>query len=136
MVDIVLDTNVLVSGLMNAATPPGRIVDGLRADEIRLCFDDRIFAEYYEVFTRPELARWIHPTDADAILDHIQHSARRVDGSATIEGLPDPDDAPFAEVARLAAVPLVTGNVRHFPRDIAGAIIVLTPREYLTFQPD
>jgi putative PIN family toxin of toxin-antitoxin system len=129
---IVLDTNVLVSGLISATNPPGRIIDGIRADEIRICIDDRIFTEYRDVLTRPELARWIRRDDGIAILDHIGSSADRVDGFVTVNGLPDPDDAPFLEVALIAGVPLITGNVRHFPDERAGPAVVLTPRAFLT----
>jgi putative PIN family toxin of toxin-antitoxin system len=129
---IVLDTNVLVSGIISATNPPGRIIDGIRSDDIRICIDDRILAEYRDVLTRPELARWIHPDDGIAILDHISNSADRVDGFVTVNGLPDPDDAPFLEVALIARVPLITGNIRHFPAEVAGPAVVLTPREFLT----
>ena len=131
MVQIVLDTNVLVSGLISAGTPPGRIIDGMRGDEIQLCIDDRIFGEYREVLTRPELARWIHPEDSSAILDHIRNSAQFFIGALTIPGLPDPDDAPFAEVATMGSVPLATGNVKHFPRETVGSISILTPQEVI-----
>ncbi|TVQ22188.1 MAG: putative toxin-antitoxin system toxin component, PIN family [Spirochaetaceae bacterium] len=132
MRQIVLDTNVLVSGLMSASNPPGRIIDGVRANELQLCIDDRIFGEYDDVLNRPELRRWIHREDSAAILDHIRNSAYRVDSAVTITGLPDPDDAPFAEVAAASNTPLVTGNVRHFPAKIVGSVVVLTPRLFLT----
>lgn len=131
MVQIVLDTNVLVSGLISAENPPGRIIDGVRVDEIQLCLDDRIFREYREVLARPELARWIHPEDSRAILDHIRNSARYIIGALTIQGLPDPDDAPFAEVATMGGVPLVTGNLRHFPGETVGSTSVLTPKQFI-----
>lgn len=50
---VVLDTNVLVSGLMISANPPGRIVDLVREGKLRLAIDDRIFAEYENVPARP-----------------------------------------------------------------------------------
>lgn len=128
---IVLDTNVLVSGLISATNFPGRIIDGIRADEIRLCIDDRIFAEYRDVLTRPELSRWIRRDDGIAILDHIESSSDRVHGFVTVNGLLDPDDAPFLEVALIAGVPLITGNIRHFPTERAGPAIILTPRQFL-----
>lgn len=128
---IVLDTNVLVSGLISAFNPPGRIVDGLRAGLLQLCIDDRIMTEYRDVLGRPELERWIHPADRSAIIDHIRTSAHKVDTFLPVEGLPDPDDAPFAEVAAIAQVPLITGNERHFPRAIIGDVVVLSPSEFI-----
>ena len=46
---VVLDTNVLVSGLLNPYGPPGRIVQLAAAGELQLCLDARILAEYREV---------------------------------------------------------------------------------------
>ena len=51
----VLDTNVLVSGLLSPFGPPGRLVDALLARHLRIASDDRIEAEYREVLARPKL---------------------------------------------------------------------------------
>ena len=45
--------------------------------------------------------------------------------------LPDPDDIIFLEAAKALGVPLVTGNVRHFPRGAVGRISVMTPASFL-----
>jgi predicted nucleic acid-binding protein len=42
---IVLDTNVLVSGLLSPHGPPGRIFDLLLGGKLTLVFDDRLLAE-------------------------------------------------------------------------------------------
>ncbi|HJX65430.1 MAG TPA: hypothetical protein VJ860_15925, partial [Polyangia bacterium] len=46
--------------------------------------------------------------------------------------LPDPDDVPFAECAHALAVPLVTGNARHFPRTACPGVRILTPAQFVT----
>jgi predicted nucleic acid-binding protein len=43
---LVLDTNVLVSGMLTVDKPRGRIVDLLRAGKIQLQVDERIISEY------------------------------------------------------------------------------------------
>jgi hypothetical protein len=40
--------------------------------------------------------------------------------------------APFLECARTAGVLLVTGNLRHFPKSVAGKMPVLTPEQFGT----
>ena len=45
--------------------------------------------------------------------------------------LPDTDDLPFIEVAAAAGVPLVTGNIRHFPKRSRCGVDVLSPRQFL-----
>ena len=45
--------------------------------------------------------------------------------------LPDPDDAPFLEVAAATESILVTGNSRHFPKKAREGVVVLSPAELL-----
>ena len=128
---IVLDTNVLVSGLISAAGPPGRIVDLLRAGAVQTVVDDRILAEYRDVLSRQELRRWISVASAEVTIDFLVHASYRVDCSAVVVGLPDPGDTPFLEAALTAGVPLVTGNARHFPLPRRGGAEVLSPRDFV-----
>ena len=50
---IVLDTNVLVSGLLSPHRPPGEIVRLVSGGLVSLCLDARIVAEYRDVLARP-----------------------------------------------------------------------------------
>jgi putative PIN family toxin of toxin-antitoxin system len=51
--NIVLDTNVLISGLLTPFGPSGEIVRMIFADELTLCIGARILSEYSEVIHRP-----------------------------------------------------------------------------------
>lgn len=128
---IVLDTNVLVSGLMNPHGPPGRIVDFLRAGELRLAADDRILAEYADVLHRPRLAPYFAGSDIDHILEYLRGNSERVIATMRIAGLPDEYDAPFLEVAKASGAILVTGNMKHFPEEKRSSVTVETPTEFL-----
>jgi len=129
-VTAVIDTNVLVSGFLRPEGPPGRIVEWLRSGVIRAGMDDRIAAEYDDVLRRPELQLPRH--EVRIVLRRIQSAAQYavVDPQHTLRGLPDPDDAPFAECASALGCAVVTGNKRHFPRRAVGRLRVLTPREF------
>lgn len=127
---IVLDTNVLVSGLLSPAGTPGRIVDLVSSLRVTLIFDDRILAEYREVLARPKLR--IGPGEAAAVLDLIEKAGLLVPAPPLPLQLPDPDDLPFVEVAEAGgAAALVTGNTRHFT-PLSGTITVpiVTPAEF------
>lgn len=52
--NIVLDTNVLVAGLLSPFGTCGEIVRMVSSGELRLSFDARIFTEYEEVLNRPK----------------------------------------------------------------------------------
>ncbi len=134
---IVLDTNVLVSGLLNPHGQPGRIVDLLLSGRLRLAFDDRVLSEYAEVLARPRLG--IRSDLARDVLAYLSYSGESVVAgpmSPDLENrLPDPDDAAFLEVALTSgAAALVTGNIAHFADAAARCgLTLLTPREFLTW---
>jgi len=111
---VVLDTNVLVSGLLNPVGAPGRIVDLLLAGEISLLADDRILREYRLVLPRPKFA--LPRADVLAVLEFLETESEIIPAAPSALRLPDPDDLPFLEVAISgSADSLVTGNLRHFP---------------------
>ena len=128
---IVLDTNVLVSGLHNPDGTPGRIVDLVMGGRVQLFYDDRILGEYLDVLARPELG--IDPSLAQAVVGYIRLGGIRVTAlPLPADTLPDPDDLPFAEVAVSgAADALVTGNAKHFAKWKEQGNIVLSPAQLL-----
>ena len=53
---VVVDENVLVSGLISPFGPPGVMVGLAATGTIQLCYDARIIAEYHTVLERPAFA--------------------------------------------------------------------------------
>jgi putative PIN family toxin of toxin-antitoxin system len=127
MMLIVLDTNVLVSGLLKAEGYPGMIVDLLLEDRVRIAYDDRILGEYEDVLNRPELH--IPPPRAKAITAYIELTGQYIETEKlSFEDFPDIDDIPFAEVLISSnAQALITGNRRHFQKLEA----VYSPAEFI-----
>ena len=127
---IVVDTNVLVSGLLNPRGAPGRIVDLLLAGHVSLLVDDRIQAEYHEVLRRGRFG--FDARDVGALLAFIDATATHVHGAPLAERLSDRDDEPFLEAAIAGdADALVTGNVRHFPARLAQGIRASAPATFV-----
>jgi len=131
-VRLVVDTNVLVSGLINMHNAPGRIVDQLRAGSVQLAVDDRILCEYRDVLFRERLRAWFSEQDAWDLWTFIECESERVVATKVIQGLPDLGDAPFLEVALAARCPLVTDNTKHYPKSLRAGATVLTPAEFLS----
>ncbi|MFC1452192.1 putative toxin-antitoxin system toxin component, PIN family [Verrucomicrobiota bacterium] len=127
---MVLDTNVLVSGLLTPFGTCGEIVRMLTSSEIVLCADARILLEYDDVLHRPKFA--IDPHKVDVVMEYIQNSSE-VHATAPLERpLPDEDDHPFLEVALSSdAECLVTGNLKHFPKRCRAGVRVLSPKQFL-----
>jgi len=128
---IVLDTNVLVSGIINSHGPPGRIVNLLREEMVELVVDDRVISEYRMVLNRPKFRRYFDHQSVSDILNFLQQNTLYMVPVKIITGLPDPDDVPFAELALSAGVPLITGNTAHFPKTLLKSVRILTPAEFL-----
>ena len=127
----VFDTNVVVSGFLSPAGPPGRIVEWLRNGSAQAVLDDRIMAEYAEVLARPVFR--LPVVEVELVLAAIRARSFWVEAGAAriVRGLPDPDDAPFLECALTSGVPLVTGNIRHFPKSAAKNTTVITPAQFV-----
>lgn len=127
---IVLDTNVLVAGLLSPYGPCGEIVRVVSSGELTLCFDARVLAEYAEVLRRPKFG--FDEDKIAALLDYIEYRGQTVASSPLSESLPDPDDEPFLEIALAChAEYLVTGNAAHFPPAQRQGAAILSPSEFL-----
>ncbi len=127
---IVIDTNVLVSGLLSPFGPPGIIVGMLAAGRLCPCYDARILAEFEAVLNRPAFP--FRDDEVAAFMDQIRSGGELAGVEPLTFRLPDPNDVPFLEVAASAMVELlVTGNLKHFPRDSRHGVRVVSPREFL-----
>ncbi len=127
---IVLDTNVIVSGLLNPHGKPGIILQMVVSRAVTICYDARIIDEYREVLHRPKFT--INEAEVDAILEQIEAAGRLVATTPLPQNLPDPDDEPFLEVALGGAAEcLVTGNIRHYPEACRQGMKVVSPGEFI-----
>jgi len=128
---VVVDTNVLVSGIINPHGSPGRVVDAIVSRTLTVLHDDRILSEYREVLLRPLFA--FQPSDVNALLDFIVFSGEHIAAGPVDIVLPDSTDLPFLEVAIAGAADgLGTGNLKHFkPARGRHHVSILSPTEIL-----
>jgi putative PIN family toxin of toxin-antitoxin system len=127
---IVLDTNVLVSGLLSEQGAPGQILDLVLVGELCLLYDPRILAEYRDVLARPRLG--ILPQLAAEVLRFLEESGQPVVARPWPYPLPDPDDEPFLAIAEAGCADgVVTGNLRHFPVASRAGVQLWSPQDFL-----
>ena len=111
---IVLDTNVLVAGLLTPFGATARLIDALIAGEAVICYDSRILIKYRQVLERPKFG--FDSDTAIELVNDLEYSGIRIVAPPLALTLPAPDDAMFIEVALAGHVDyLVTSNLRHFP---------------------
>ena len=128
--EIVFDTNVLVSGLLQPKSAPGEIIDLVFGEAVTPVFDDRILYEYRDVLVRPKFAFPLYIVED--LLNAITTIGRQVIAVHTSISLPDENDRCFYECAQTtSSQTLVTGNKKHFPAHKCPAIRVFSPREFL-----
>lgn len=129
MIRVVLDTNIIVSALLQPFGPPAQVFLLATRNSIQMCVSGPVFAEDEEVICRPRFRR-TNETIA-AALGAIRQSAVWVRPSQEVRACADPDDDIFLECAQASgAAYLVTGNVRDFPLTWLGTQIV-TRRQFL-----
>lgn len=130
--NIVLDTNVLVAGLLSPHGICAEIVRMITSGEPVICYDARILDEYAEVLYRPKFK--LDKDKVAALLDYLEHRGCVVASRPLLRSLPDIDDNPFLEISLAGgAACLVTGNKQHYPSNLRQRIKVLSPREFLDF---
>jgi putative PIN family toxin of toxin-antitoxin system len=129
-VRIVLDTNVLVSGLLNPFGPPGEIVRLVSSGAVTLCLDARVASEYAQVLRRPKFG--FEEDAVAALLDYVEYRGHMIASSPLPEALPDPADEPFLEIALASGAEfLVTGNRARFPDALCHGANIVSPSEFM-----
>lgn len=127
---VVLDTNVVDSGLLNPFCPSGEIVRMASAGALSLCFDARVLAEYSDVLFRPKSP--FEPAEVAAFLEQVRARGELVASQPLARRLPHEDDEVFLEVALAGnAEHLVTGNLKHFPPSKRAGVSILSPANFL-----
>lgn len=114
---VVLDTNVIVSGLINPHGTPAKILAAWKKEKIELVVSDQILRELGEVLNRKKIRRYYQSTDLDLpvkLLTGLRRFAILVPGQIKVQVVKaDPADNMFLSAALEARADfLVTGD-RH-----------------------
>lgn len=126
----VFDTNLVVSAGINPDGAPAKLVMEWALDgAIHLVTCPTIVREYRKVAQRRKFLRHGFPPLWLEFL--IGESMQLPDPPPWPQPGPDTTDLPFLALASQTGAWLVTGNVRHFPREIRIGVTVVSPVEYL-----
>ena len=132
---IVIDTNVIVSGLLKASGNPAEIVNYLLSRKIRAAYDIRIIRKYREVLRRPRFNFKI--SDTDNFINFIEGEGLLIYPEPLKISLPDPGDLPFLETAAaINSKTLVTGNSKDYPNAENTSVKIVSPVSFITSLSD
>ena len=130
--NVVIDTNVLVSGLLTPFGNPSEILRLVALGKVSICYDARIIAEYHEVLKRPTFK--FNQETVSLLIKEFQLTGEFTVGVPLNESLPDKDDNMFLEVALGSnAECIITGNLHHFPKGLCFDIKIYSPSDFLNF---
>ena len=116
MQKIVLDTNVVVSALIQKSFPHLILQELYIERAIELCLSEVLMAEYYEVLNRDKFSKFPDfKQNADLILADITANATFFNPKKKVKKLKDADDDMLLELAQESKADfLITGNTNDF----------------------
>ncbi len=131
MLSAVVDTNVLISGLLGGrVTRP--IINALRDQRFQLVTSPWLIEEFLRITSRPMLQPYISPRERQAVAWYLQIQARLVIPRRRIRVCRDPKDNVFLEAAVAGRVDvLVTGDKDLLELHPFRKIAIITPAQFL-----
>lgn len=112
---VVIDTNVLVSSIWSKNGSPAKIISMVIGGILIPCYDYRILTEYRDVLTRPKFC--FSESEVNSLLEWIETYGKSVIANPLDIKFIDEEDKKFYEVAKYCNAKLITGNLKHFPKD-------------------
>ncbi|MBM3435764.1 MAG: putative toxin-antitoxin system toxin component, PIN family [Bacteroidetes bacterium] len=132
MQKIVIDTNVIVSALIQKSYPYLIINELYLEDRFELCISDELMTEYYDVLTRPKFAMY---QDffilAKALLAAIEIKGTKYLPAIKLDLVKDKDDNKILELADESSADfIITGNKNDFSFENYKTTKIVTHKDF------
>lgn len=129
---IVIDTNVIVSALIQRSYPNLIITELFIEQRFKLCISDELMSEYFEVLARPKFAKFQDFfIRAESLLVEIETKAEKFFPDIKLDLISDKDDNMILELAdKCEADFIITGNTTDFTFPLYKKTRIVTPKEY------
>jgi putative PIN family toxin of toxin-antitoxin system len=132
MLEIVLDTNVLVAALRSRRGASYQIIKLIGTGVFRPNVSVALALEYEEVLKRSDLISVSAEGDVDRFLEYIFQSSNLVPSVYSVRpNLSDPEDELVLDLAVQCGGTILTYNKRDFVEARKRRVLVLTPAEFL-----
>ena len=129
---IVIDTNIIVSSLIQHGYPNLIIKELFIEQKFQLCVSDELLTEYYEVLARPKFSKFQDFfIRAEILLAEIEAKAIKYFPTLKLNLISDDDDNMILELAdECLADYVITGNTTDFTFPMYKQTKIVTPKEY------
>ena len=129
---VVIDTNVLISGLLSTTSTPAQAVERA-VGKAQLVATMETLRELIEKLHSPKFDRYVRRDRRDALLERVASLVEIVEVLQAIRASRDPRDDKFLEAAvNGRADVIVTGDKDLLDLNPNRGIAILTPADYLT----
>ncbi len=129
---VVIDTNVIVSSLIQKSFPYRIMTELFVQDKIKVCVSEALMREYYDVLQRPKFAIY-HDfvSKAESLLAEIESKAVMFIPLISIDILSDKDDNKILELADVCEADyIITGNTNDFTFPIYKRTQIVSPKDF------
>jgi uncharacterized protein len=132
MLKVIVDTNVLVSSLIQTGYPFLIIQFLIKNKKIKLCISDLLMEEYRDVLSRKKFSRYpSFVENSEGLLSDIEERAQKYYPNIKVKIIKDDADNRLLELAETCKADyLITGNTRHFPMGKYKSTKIISPKEF------
>lgn len=132
MQKVIVDTNVLISALIQRSFPYLIVREILTNDQIQLCLSQDLLTEYFEVLNRPKFAKYPDfISNAQSILAEINERSVKYTPKIKVDIIKDPSDNRLLELAATSKADfLITGNTNDFTMTTFKRTKIVSPKNY------
>ena len=127
MINVVLDTNIVISATISSQGNPAEILGMVSDKEIQVYYSDEILAEYIKVLAYERLK--IDLEKQAEIVDIILEDGIYINPPTSDTPMPDESDRIFYDTAKDSGAILITGNMKHYPNES----FIMTPAEFVEY---
>jgi putative PIN family toxin of toxin-antitoxin system len=122
-----MDTNVIVSSFINPDGKPSQILKIILNRKAELCYNSVMLGEYESVMLRRKFSEKINSSQIQQFINLVRSIGISFNPLPSKKRLPDESDRIFYDTARASGSILITGNVKHFPREP----FIMLPADFL-----
>ena len=116
MINLVIDTNILVSAALSSKGNPARVISLISdSKEIQLFYSSSILDEYEKVLAYKKLK--ISQEVQEKIIKSIRIFGTEIEPAESTIPMADESDRVFYDTAQASQSVLITGNTRHYPAE-------------------
>lgn len=132
MLKVILDTNVLVSALIQNSYPHLILAKILDNPQVEICTSEALFSEYLDVLHRKKFARFADfEVNARSLLVDIENYATTYYPTLKIDLISDVDDNKLLELADISRADyLVTGDRSDFTMKNYKKTSIVSPKDF------